>query len=138
MAKYNNILSSPFTKFILSSIGRRDFDKKLVMSKVSAFYQALVQHDYGKFDCLLENEFSYRYSGTLSINKLEFLDKLKRKSFKSIKVSNHSIHFMHNVATVKHEISIFTNYNSINLKVEMIWLKENNRWVLWRMQAFNF
>lgn len=138
MGKYNNILSSSFTKFILSSIGRQDSDKKLVTIKVTSFYEALVKHDYVKFDHFMENEFLFIYSDYLSINKLGFIDKLKRKSFKSIKVTNQSILFMLNVATVKHQISIFTNYNIINLNVKMIWMKENNRWVLWRIQAFNF
>ena len=128
--------------FSIGLAGAQSTDEKAVAAAVEVFHRTMVDPNQQTFDRLLSDSLSYGHSSGLIEDKQTCITSMVsgKFNFESIALTDQTIKVVNNVAVVRHSFSAHTHDadkdpGTINLKVLMIWYKENNQWRLLARQA---
>ena len=116
-------------------------DEAAVAQAVEALRKAVISKDRAQFEALLADQLSYWHSdGRLETKAIIITDAMsKRAVYKSIDLTNQTIHLKGDLAIVRHNFTAESEREGkiveTKLGVFMLWQKQDGRWRLLARQA---
>ena len=125
-------------------VSAQSSDEAAVAQAVDAFRKAVIAKDRGQLDALLADQLSYWHSdGRLENKAIIITDAMsKRAVYKSIDLTNQTIHLKGDLAIVRHNFTGESEREGkiveTKLGVFMVWQKQAGSWKLLARQALPF
>lgn len=116
-------------------------DEDNVKAAVEALRVAMIEANKTALENLTAEDLSYGHSSGLIEDKNTFVEKIVsgKSDFTQINLTEQTVKITENVAIVRHKLTGETNDNgkvgAVNLKVLLIWQKQQGKWKLLARQA---
>jgi ketosteroid isomerase-like protein len=136
-------LIAPVFLFLFTITGIQAQDKKeaAVAKAVEQLKAAMISGDRAALESVVTDQLSYGHSGGAVENKTVFVEKIAsgQSDFVTIDLSEQTISINGKTAIVRHILKAKTNDGGkpgeVNLRVLLVWIKQNGKWKLLARQA---
>lgn len=129
-----------FINAIIATNAQSQPERK-VAEAVESLKNAIINADKNLLESLVADKLSYGHSGGAVDDKKTFVEKIVsgQSDFVTIDLSEQTISIAGNTAIVRHILKAKTNDGGkpgeVNLRILLVWQKQNGRWKLLARQA---